>query len=62
LEERLLILSNEKINDDIKKLCSKINSDSFKKETIRLKELLKNDKNNLEALISYNNLLKKAKL
>jgi len=61
IEEKLNNLTDDKITDDIKKLCQKINSDIFKKESLKLKEVLTKDKNNLEVLIKYNNLLKKAK-
>ncbi len=61
MEERLTAFTDDKIKDDIKKLCQKINSDIFKKESVKLKDILLNDKNNLEALIKYNNLIKKAK-
>jgi hypothetical protein len=60
MEERLVVFTPEKIKDDIKKLCQKINSDIFKKESVKLKEILSHDGNNLEALIKYNNLIKKA--
>ncbi|MFA5917407.1 MAG: DNA primase [Candidatus Gracilibacteria bacterium] len=61
MEERLIVFTPEKIKDDIKKLCQKINSDIFKKESVKLKDMLLHDGNNLEALIKYNNLIKKAK-
>lgn len=61
IEEKLNTLTEDKIKDDIKKLCQKINSDIFKKESLKLKDILTKDKNNLEALVKYNNLLKKAK-
>nr|MDD3720110.1 DNA primase [Candidatus Gracilibacteria bacterium] len=61
LEDKLTTLTEDKIIDDIKKLCLKINSDIFKKQSIKLKDVLQKDKNNLDALIKYNNLIKKAK-
>lgn len=61
IEEKLNTLTDDKIKDDIKKLCQKINSDIFKKESLKLKEILAKDKNNLDALVKYNYLLKKAK-
>lgn len=61
IEDKLNTLTDDKINDAIKKLCQKINSDIFKKESLKLKEILAKDKNNLEVLVKYNNLLKKAK-
>jgi len=61
MEERMDTFTEDKIFDDIKKVCLKINGDIFKVESQKLKDIFQTDKNNVEALIKYNNLLKKAK-
>lgn len=61
LEERMETFTVDKIKDDIKKVCLKINWDIFKVESQKLKDIFQTDKNNIEALIKYNTLLKKAK-
>lgn len=61
MEDRLLTFTEDKIKEDIKKVCLKINSDIFKSESQKLKNILQKEKNNLDALMKYNVLLKKAK-
>lgn len=61
IEDRIQSYTEDKVNDDIKKLCQKINMDIFKSESIRLKNLLQNEKSNIEVLMLYNSLIKKAK-
>jgi len=61
LEDKFVSFTEDKIKDDIKKLCNKINSDVFKIESWRLKKIMQEDWNNLEALLRYSDLVKKAK-
>ncbi len=61
MEERLETFTDDKIFDDIKKVCLKINWDIFKVESQKLKDIFQTDKNNIDALMKYNTLLKKAK-
>ncbi|MDD3302733.1 MAG: DNA primase [Candidatus Gracilibacteria bacterium] len=61
LEDKFVSFTEDKIKDDIKKLCNKINSDVFKIESGRLKKIMQEDGNNLEALLRYSDLVKKAK-
>lgn len=61
MEERLGTFTEDKIIEDIKKLCKKINMDIFKQESQKFKELMLKNKNDMDSFMKYNSLIKKAK-
>jgi len=59
IEQNLGLETEDKIANDIKKLCLEINKRTSKKIGDALKRELEIDKNNLDALIKYNDFIKK---
>jgi DNA primase len=61
IEEKNKSFTEEMILFSIEKIIEKINISLFKKESLRLKEIMQKDKNNINVLKDYNELLIKAK-
>ncbi len=61
IEEKNKSFTEEMILFSIEKIIEKINISLFKKESLRLKEIMQKDKDNINVLKDYNELLIKAK-